>query len=62
MPSSLMPNFRQQRAIEAIERAATDLDLAIRTHAPDGALARHARAAIQAAVAELKQAILQDDP
>ena len=43
MPHMAPPNYRQQRAIDAIDRATVELSIAIRTHAPDTDAVRQAQ-------------------
>lgn len=55
---SIEPNYRQQQAAAAIERAAIDFDIAIRAYVPDGEMAEHARTTIRALVQALKAEVM----
>ena len=55
------PSYRQRRAAEAIEKAATDFDIAITTHVRDSEVAYEARCAVRALAERLKAEILSED-
>jgi FMN phosphatase YigB (HAD superfamily) len=52
------PNYRQQRALDAIDRAAIDFDIAIRAHAPTTEAVRQARSTLLAVAEMVKLAIM----
>ena len=54
-------DYRQQRAIDAIDRAATDLGIAIEAHAPDTDTVRQAQRGLVSLVDAVKKAIISDD-
>jgi hypothetical protein len=54
-------DFRQRRAIDAIDRAATDLGIAIKAHAPDTDAVRQAQCGLVALIDSVKAAILSDE-
>jgi hypothetical protein len=58
MPHPVVPSFRQQRALDEIDRAAIDFDIAIRTHAPDTEVTRQARSMLAKAAAMVKAAVM----
>jgi hypothetical protein len=53
-----LPNYRQQRALDAIDRAALDYDIAIRTHAPATEMVREAQTKLMALIGAVKLAIV----
>jgi hypothetical protein len=55
------PNFLQQRSVEAIERAALDLAIAIEAHAPRTEAVRTARRTLAAIVDTVNNAIMGND-
>ena len=55
------PSYRQRRAAEAIERAATEFDITITTHVRDSEVAYEARCAVRALAERLKAEILSED-
>ncbi len=61
MPQIATPDYRQQRAIEAIDRAAVDLGIAIKAHAPDTDTVRQARLALITLTNSVKAAIMSDE-
>jgi hypothetical protein len=60
MPHPTNTDFRQQRAIDAIDRASADLAIAIKTHAPDTKTVRQAQQALGALIDSVKAAIMKD--
>jgi hypothetical protein len=54
-------DYRQQRAIDAIDRAATDLGIAIKAHAPDTDTVRQAQRGLAALIGSVKTAIISDE-
>ena len=60
MPRFAVPNYRQQRSIDAIERAATELSMTIQVHAPDTDAVRDALRTLMALTDMVKAAVLQD--
>ena len=58
------PNYRQQRAMDAIDRAAIDFDIAIRTHAPATDAVRQSQRTLRALAEMVKLAIMTngEDP
>jgi len=61
MPHVAIPNFRQQQALDAIDRAATDFDIAIRTYAPRTEAVSQARRTLSVLAEALKTAIMTND-
>jgi len=61
MPHVAIPNFRQQQALDAIDRAATDFDIAIRTYAPKTDAVSQAHRTLAVLTEALKTAILTND-
>jgi hypothetical protein len=57
MPHPVLPNFRQQRALDEIDRAAIDFDITIKTYAPDTEVTRQAQSML-ATVAEIVKAAI----
>lgn len=55
------PTYRQRRAAEAIDKAATDFDITITTHIRDSEVAYEARCAVRALAERLKAEILSED-
>ncbi|HVY17153.1 MAG TPA: hypothetical protein VHB27_18160 [Rhodopila sp.] len=53
-------DHRQQRAIDAIDRAAVDFLIAIKAHAPDTEMVRQAEHALGALTDSVKTAIVND--
>jgi hypothetical protein len=60
MPHVGIPNYRQQRALDAVERAATELSMTIKGHAPDTDTVREALRVLGALTDSVKAAILDD--
>jgi hypothetical protein len=58
MPHVTLPNFRQQQALDAIDRAVVDLNIAIGTHAPNTEAVRRAQHKLAAVAETLKTAIM----
>jgi hypothetical protein len=58
MPHIDLPNYRQQRALDAIDRATVDFDIAIRAHAPATEVVRQAQSALMAVAEMVKLAIM----
>jgi len=58
MPHFDLPNYRQQQALDAIDRAAVDFDIAIRAHAPATDVVRQARSRLMAVADLVKLAIM----
>ena len=55
------PTYRQRRAAEAIEKAATEFDITVTTHVRDREMAYEARCAIRALAEKLKAAVLSEE-
>jgi hypothetical protein len=60
MPHVALPNYRQQRALDAIDRAAIDFDIAIRANAPATEVVRQAQSALMAVAETVKLAIIMN--
>jgi len=58
MPDVDLPNYRQQRALDAIDRAVIDLNIAIMTHAPATEAVRQAQSRLTAVAEMVKSAIM----
>jgi hypothetical protein len=58
MPYADLPNYRQQRALDAIDRAAIDFDIAVRAHAPATEAVRQAQRTLMAVAEMVKVAIM----
>lgn len=58
MPHPVVPSFRQQRALDEIDRAAIDFDIAIRTRAPDTDVTRQARSMLATVTEMVKAAVM----
>jgi hypothetical protein len=58
MPHVTLPNFRQQQALDAINRAVVDLDIAIRTHAPRTEAVRRAQSMLKTIAETVKTIIM----
>lgn len=61
MPHTAAPNYRQQQAIDAIDRAGVDFVIAIKTHAPDTETVREAQRALAALTDSVKAAIMSGE-
>ena len=61
MPHMAPPNYRQQRAIDAIDRATVELSIAITTHAPDTDAVRQAQRMLMTLTASVKVVIMNDN-
>ena len=61
MPHTAPPNYRQQRAIDAIDRATGELGIAIRAHAPDTDVVRQAQRKLAALTDSVKAVIMDDE-
>ena len=55
-----LPNYRQQQALDAIDRAAINFDIAIRAHAPDTDAVRQAQNALVTVAETVKAAIMMN--
>jgi len=58
MPHVDLPNYRQQLALDAIDQAALDFDIAIRTHAPATEAVRQAQSRLRAVAETVKLAVM----
>jgi hypothetical protein len=54
-------NYRQQRAIEAIDRGSAELGVAIRVHAPNSDAVRQALQELAALTDSIKSIIMDDE-
>jgi hypothetical protein len=61
MAHILPPNYRQQRALDAIEHAATDCGIAIKAHAPNTDVVGQALLSLAAIVETVKAAIMNEE-
>jgi hypothetical protein len=61
MPHMAPPNYRQQRAIDAIDRATVELSIVIKTHAPDTDAVRQAQRMLMTLTASVKVVIMNDN-
>jgi hypothetical protein len=61
MPQPAPPNYRQQRAIDAIDRATADLTIAIKSHAPDSDMVRQALRALVALTESVKAVVRSEE-
>jgi hypothetical protein len=60
MPHIAPSDYRQQRAIDAIDRATVDLGIAIKAHAPDTDTVRQAQRTLVALTDSVIAAIMND--
>jgi hypothetical protein len=61
MPHIAPSDYRQQRAIESIDRAMVDLGIAIKVHAPDTDTVRQAQRTLVALTDSVKAAIMSNE-
>jgi hypothetical protein len=61
MPQPAPPNYRQQRAIDVIDRATADLAKAIKGHAPDSDTVRQALRTLVALTESVKAVVMSEE-
>lgn len=61
MPHIIPPNYRQQRALDAIDHAAIDFGIVIEAYAPDTATVRQAQGSLAGVVETVKTAIMSEE-